>query len=56
MRDYAYKAQDILRRNDIDPITNPHNLVSAPNKGHSIDNIKGVYEELNRLGKIAANR
>ncbi len=89
MREYAYKAQEILRRYDIDPITNPHNLVSAPNKGHSIDNIKEVYEglakaekealklcdkcklskkdkkeyvknilyeELNRLGKIAANR
>ena len=83
------QGQEILRKYDIDPILDPHNLVPAPNKGHSEANIREVveglrkaernglkfadrrglkgeeriqfvkqylYDELNRLGKIAQKR
>lgn len=53
VREIAEKAQDILRKYDIDPATDPHNLVSAPNKGHSIENIKEVYKGLAKAEKEA---
>lgn len=53
VREIAEKAQDILRKYDIDPATDPHNLVSAPNKGHSIENIQEVYKGLAKAEKEA---
>ncbi len=53
MREIVKKAQDILYKYDIDPITDPHNLVSAPNKGHSIKNIQEVYDGLAKAEKEA---
>ena len=53
MREIVKKAQDILYKYDIDPITDPHNLVSAPNKGHSIKNIQEVYDGLAKAEKKA---
>ena len=40
------QGQEILRKYDIDPILDPHNLVPAPNKGHSEANIREVVEGL----------
>ena len=40
------QGQEILRKYDIDPILDPHNLVSAPNKGYSEANIREVVEGL----------
>ena len=89
VNEIAMQGQEILRKYDIDPILDPHNLVPAPNKGHSEANIREVvdglrkaeknglkfadrrglkgeeriqfvkqylYDELNRLGKIAQKR
>lgn len=42
----AKKCRDILEKYDIDPIMDSHNLISAPNKGHSIKNIQQVYDGL----------
>ena len=52
MREYVEKVQEILREYGIDPVLDPHNLVSAPNKGHSIKNIKEVYEALEEAKRI----
>ena len=45
------QGQEILRKYDIDPILDPHNLVPAPNKGHSEANIREVVEGLRRAEK-----
>ena len=45
------QGQEILRKYDIDPILDPHNLVLAPNKGHSEANIREVVEGLRRAEK-----
>ena len=46
------QGQEILRKYDIDPILDPHNLVPAPNKGHSEANIREVVEGLRRAEKM----
>lgn len=56
MREYVEEAQEILRRYGIDPILDPHNLVSAPNKGHSIKNMKEVLDTLEKAEKIAKSQ
>ncbi|MCM1497821.1 MAG: hypothetical protein NC124_05085 [Clostridium sp.] len=55
MREIVEKAQEILYKYDIDPVTDSHNLVSAPNKGHSIANIQEVYDGLAKAEKEALN-
>ena len=42
------QGQEILRKYDIDPILDPHNLVPAPNKGYSEANIREVVEGLRK--------
>ena len=48
VNEIAMQGQEILRKYDIDPILDPHNLVSAPNKGHSEANIREVVEGLRK--------
>ena len=48
VNEIAMQGQEILRKYDIDPILDPHNLVPAPNKGHSEANIREVVEGLRK--------
>ena len=50
------QGQEILRKYDIDPILDPHNLVPAPNKGHSEANIREVVEGLRDAERDAITR
>lgn len=42
----AKEGRDLLWQYDIDPVLDPHNLVSAPNTGHSPENITEVVNQL----------
>ena len=48
MNDIAMEGHEILRRYGIDPVMDPHNLVSAPNMGHSTEDIRKVVDELKK--------
>ena len=50
------QGQEILRKYDIAPILDPHNLVLAPNKGHSEANIREVVDGLRRAKSMALRR
>ena len=50
------QGQEILRKYDIDPILDPHNLVPAPNKGHSEANIREVVDGLRDAESRALRR
>lgn len=46
MNDIAMEGHEILRRYGIDPVLDPHNLVSAPNTGHTTPEIRKVVDGL----------
>ena len=37
-----------MRKNGIDPVLDPHNLVPAPNTGHSAEEIEKVVKDLEK--------
>lgn len=53
MNDIAMEGHEILRRYGIDPVLDPHNLVSAPNTGHSTEDIRKVVDGIKETEKDA---
>ena len=53
IRQKAMEGRVLLIRYGIDPVTDPGNLVGAPNKGHSEENITDVVNALQRAERNA---
>lgn len=49
----AKEGRELLWKYDIDPVLDHHNLVAAPNTGHSPENIKEVVDQLKAAEKKA---
>ena len=45
-----------MRKNGIDPVLDPHNLVPAPNTGHSAEEIEKVVKDLEKAEAKAIER